>query len=84
MLSVYKEKILKEIKKVSEEKMPKLFRIIHLLDTEIMPGTKKKGNRGSLKGIWKGSQIDEPLFNGAKKSLFLYGAQTQNQVGLRW
>ncbi len=58
MLSVYKEKILREIEKVPEDKMPKLFRIIHLLATEIMPGTKKTGNRGSLKGIWKGSQID--------------------------
>jgi hypothetical protein len=36
-----------------------------------MPGT-KKGKRGSLKGIWKGSQIDESLFNEAKKSLFPY------------
>jgi len=72
MLSVYKEKILREIEKVPEDKVPKLFRIIHLLATEIMPGTKKTGNHGSLKGIWKGSQIDEPLFNEAKKSLFPY------------
>jgi hypothetical protein len=35
MLSVYKEKILKEIERVPEDNIPKLFRIIHLLATEI-------------------------------------------------
>lgn len=52
--------------------MPKLYRIIHLLATELMPKTKKTGNRGSLKGIWKGSQIDESLLLAATKSLFPY------------
>ena len=32
----------------------------------------EKENRGSLKGIWKGSQIDESLFLDAKKSVFPY------------
>ena len=72
MPSAYKEKILREIEKVPEDKMPKLLRIIHLLTTETTPKKKKPGNRGSLKGIWKGSQIDESLFNEAKKSLFPY------------
>lgn len=68
----YKEKILKEIERVPEEMMPKLYKVIHLLTTELMPKTKKTGNRGLLKGIWKGSQIDESLFLEAKKSLFPY------------
>ena len=72
MISVYKEKILREIEKVPEDKIPKLLRIIHLLTTETTPRRKKTGKRGSLKGIWKGSQIDESLFNEAKKSLFPY------------
>lgn len=72
MLSPYKEKILKEIERVPEGKMPKLYRIIHLLATELMPKAKKTGNRGSLKGLWRGSQIDESLFHEAKKSLFPY------------
>ena len=72
MLSVYKEKILREIEKVPEDKMPKLLKIIHLLTTQTTPKRKKPGKRGSLKGIWKGSQIDESLFNEAKKSLFPY------------
>ncbi|MBC8461209.1 MAG: hypothetical protein H8D67_24760 [Deltaproteobacteria bacterium] len=72
MLSTYKEKILKELEVVPEEMMPKIYKIIHLLATELMPKTKDTGNRGSLKGIWKGSQIDESLFLEAKKSLFPY------------
>jgi len=72
MLSSYKEKILKELEVVPEEMMPKIYKIIHLLATELMPKTKVTGNRGSLKGIWKGSQIDESLFFEAKKSLFPY------------
>ncbi len=72
MLSTYKEKILKEVEQIPEDKMPKLYRIIHLLTSELIPKQKKTGKRGSLKGIWKGSQIDELLFIKAKKSLFPY------------
>lgn len=70
MLSTYKEKILREIEGIPKEKMPKLYRIIHLLATEL--SAKKTGKRGSLKGIWRGSQIDESLFLEAKRSLFPY------------
>jgi hypothetical protein len=72
MLSTYKEKILKELEGVPREMMPKLYKIIHLLATELIPKTKETGNRGSLKGIWKGSQVDESLFLEARKSLFPY------------
>ncbi|GBD98089.1 hypothetical protein BMS3Abin07_00097 [bacterium BMS3Abin07] len=68
----YKDKILKELEEIPEEKMPKIYRIIHLLIAELESKTKKAGNRGSLKGIWKGCQIDEVLFHDAKKSLFPY------------
>ncbi len=68
----YKDKILKELEEIPEEKMPKIYRVIHLLATELVSKTKKTGNSGSLKGIWKGSQIDEALFIEAKKSLFPY------------
>lgn len=72
MLSAYKEKILKELEGVPDEMMPKLYKIIHLLTTELMQKKDDKKNRGSLKGIWKGSQIDESLFLDAKKSVFPY------------
>lgn len=72
MQSIYKEKILKEIEKIPDDRMSKLYRVIHLLVSELMPKPPKTGNRGSLKGVWKGSQIDESLFIEAKKSLFPY------------
>jgi hypothetical protein len=72
MLSTYKEKILKELEGVPREIMPKIHKIIHLIATELIPKTKETGNRGSLKGIWKGSQVDESLFLEARKSLFPY------------
>lgn len=68
----YKEKILEEIDEFPEDKMSKLYRIIRLLVTELRSETKKTGNSGSLKGLWKGSRIDESLFVEAKKTLFPY------------
>lgn len=72
MLSTYKEQILKELEGVPGEMMPKLYKIIHVLTTELIQKKDEKGNRGSLKGIWKGSRIDESLFFEAKKSVFPY------------
>ncbi|MBI5740102.1 MAG: hypothetical protein HZA16_05205 [Nitrospirae bacterium] len=68
----YKEKILKEIEKIPADKLPNMYRIIHLLTGEITAGVQKTGKRVSLKGIWKGSHIDESLFTEARKSLFPY------------
>ncbi len=68
----YKEKIMQEIEKVPENKLANMYRIIHLLTDEIASGTQKTGKRVSLKGIWKGSQIDDSLFTEARKSLFPY------------
>lgn len=75
MASTYKEKLLKEINEFPEEKISKLYRIIHILRAELTPKQKIGGIRGSLRGIWKGSRIDEKLFLEAKKSLFPYSAR---------
>ena len=72
MSSNYKEKLLKEIEGFPEGKIPKLYKIIHILRVELMQKAKKPMIRGSLKGIWKGSQIEEASFIEAKKSLFPY------------
>lgn len=72
MLTSYKEKILQEIEKIPDNKLGNIYKIIHLLTGEIAAGAKKTGARASLRGIWKGSQIDESLFTEAKKSLFPY------------
>ncbi len=72
MKLAYKEKILKELEGVPVEIMPKIYKIIHILATELVPKKKGAKKRGSLKGIWKGSQIDDSLFLEAKKSFFPY------------
>jgi len=58
MPSTYKERLLKEIEGFPEEKIPKLYKIIHILRVELMQKTKKPMIRGLLKGIWKGSHIE--------------------------
>ena len=42
MLSTYKEKILKELAGVPGEMMPKLYKIIHLLTTELIQKKMKR------------------------------------------
>ena len=71
MSSIYKEKIIEEIETIPEKMMPRFYRIIHLLKTELY---KSEGisNKRSLKGIWKDSELDDRLFEEAKSSLFPY------------
>lgn len=72
MQTNYKEKILQEIEKIPEDKLANMYKIIHLLAAEITSDAKKTGKKVSLKGIWKGSLIDDSMFAEAKKSLFPY------------
>jgi hypothetical protein len=71
MLSNYKQKILEEIERVPDEKMSVLYKFVHLLTTELM-AQQKSEERGSLQGIWRGSQIDDELLAEARRSLFPY------------
>ena len=72
MSLTYKEKLLREIEEIPKEMAPKLYRVIRILKIELISKPEKTRTRGSLKGIWKGSQIDESLFIEARKSLFSY------------
>jgi len=72
MSHVYKEKILKDINDIPVDMLPKFYKIVHLLKTELIGDKKKPVKRNSLKGIWKGSEIDDRLFEDAKKSMFYY------------
>jgi len=72
MQTSYKDKIMQEIEKIPDDKLANMYKIIHLLTGEITAGTQKTDKRVSLKGIWKGSQIDDSLFAEARKSLFPY------------
>jgi len=72
MQTSYKEKIMQEIEKIPDDKLANVYKIIHLLTGEIAAAPRKTDKRTSLKGIWKGSQIDDSLFTEARKSLFPY------------
>jgi hypothetical protein len=72
MASTYKEKLIKEIEETPQEIIPKLYERMHHLRDELMQKAKMSGKRGSLKGIWKGSLIDDKFFSEGKSSLFPY------------
>lgn len=72
MSQVYREKIMKDINDIPVEMLPGFYKIVHLLKQELVGGKNKPGTRNSLKGIWKGVDVDDALFNEAKESLFKY------------
>jgi hypothetical protein len=73
--SVYREKLLREIEDMPEDMMPTFYRIFRILKTGWMPKRRKSGHRGSLKGVWRGSQLDDALFREARNSLYPYESQ---------
>lgn len=72
MATTYKQKLLGEINAIPEDMLPRFYRIIHTLRTEMTRQTAQTTTRGSLKGIWGGVTIDEALISEARKSLFPY------------
>ncbi len=70
-MSEYKNKLLDEVKELPEEMASRIYKIVHLIKLEFSADSKVQ-ERGSLKGIWKGSQIDEDIFKRAQNSLFPY------------
>jgi hypothetical protein len=72
MSQVYKEKIMRDINDIPVDMLPGFYKIVHLLKQELVGNKNKPGTRSSLKGIWKGVEIEEALFDEAKKSLFKY------------
>jgi len=70
-MSEYKNKLLDEVNELPEEMASRIYKIVHLIKIEFSSDS-EEGERGSLKGIWKGSQIDEDIFKRAQKSLFHY------------
>ena len=80
MPTTYKEKLIEEIKSIPEEMLPKLYKIIHILKVELMLAPKEKKGRSSLKGIWKGSQIDDSLFIEAKNPSFRMSINKRHEL----
>jgi len=79
MATTYKQKLIGEINAVPENLLPRFYRIMHILRTELTRQASTTTARGSLKGIWKGSNIDESLLTESKKSLFPYEYKDRNQ-----
>jgi hypothetical protein len=68
--TIYKKKIMAELDGLSEYRLSKVYKFIHLLNTEIMPAARKENNLKSLWGVWKGIEIDESMIKEAENSLF--------------
>jgi len=79
MATTYKQKLIGEINAVPENLLPRFYRVMHILRTELTRQTTTTRARGSLKGIWKGSNIDESLLAESKKSLFPYERKDRHQ-----
>jgi len=79
MATTYKQKLIGEINAVPENLLPRFYRIMHTLRTELTRPATTNRARGSLKGIWKGDNIDESLLAESKKSLFPYENKGRQQ-----
>lgn len=72
MATTYKQKLLGEINAVPEDLLPRFYRIIHTLRTEMTRQAVQTTARGSLRGIWGSVTVDDQLFDEARRSLFTY------------
>jgi hypothetical protein len=72
MATTYKQKLISEINALPEELIPRFYRIMRTLRSELTSQTSVTLKRGSLKGIWGDLEIDEKQISAAKKSLFSY------------
>ena len=58
MQSTYKEKLIDEIETISEKMLPWFYRIVSVLKKEMYESERKTAKANTLKGIWKGSDVD--------------------------
>jgi hypothetical protein len=72
MAMTYKQKLIGEINSLPEDLMPRFYRIVRILRSELTNKTAVKTKRGSLRGIWGNLEIDETHISAARKSLFSY------------
>lgn len=72
MSTTYKQKLIGEINSIPDDLIPRFYRIVRTLRSELTNKTAVKTKRGSLRGIWGNLEIDETNISAAKKSLFSY------------
>ena len=70
MATTYKQKLIGEINALPEELIPRFYRIVRTLRSELSNKAAVMPKRGSLRGIWGNLEIDEPHILAAKKSLW--------------
>ena len=79
MATTYKQKLIGEINALPDHLLPRFYRIIHTLRSELVNQPAVTLARGSLRGIWGDVKIDEPLVFEAKKSLFPYQCKDEGR-----
>ena len=72
MATTYKQKLIGEINALPEELIPRFYRIVRTLRSELTHQTAVTPKRGSLRGIWGSLEMDESHILAAKKTLFSY------------
>lgn len=72
MATTYKQKLIGEINALPEDLIPRFYRIVRTLRSELTNKAAVMPNRGSLRGIWGDLEIEESHIIAAKKSLFSY------------
>jgi hypothetical protein len=79
MATTYKQKLIGEINALPEELIPRFYRIVCTLRSELTNQTAVTTKRGSLRGIWGNLKIDESHIFAAKKSLFSYECKDEGR-----
>jgi hypothetical protein len=72
MQSLYKKKLSLEIDGLPENEVKKFYKIIRVLKENSGSGVAARKKNVSLRGIWKGSALNDRIFESAKESLFHY------------
>lgn len=72
MATTYKQKLIGEINALPEELIPRFYRIVRTLRSELTNNASEMPKRGSLRGIWGDLEIEGSHIYAAKKSLFPY------------
>lgn len=77
MATTYKQKLIGEINSLPEELIPRFYRIVRTLRSELSNKAVVMPKRGSLRGIWGNLDIEESRIVAAKKSLFFYESKEE-------
>ncbi len=72
MEPTYRQRLMNEINAIPESMIPKFYRVIHAMRTELTTKEAPATGKASLKGIWGNLEIDDQLLDEARKSLFSY------------